>query len=825
MPLAARAGSYVPIDDRALVRRADAIAVVVVLSSHSIEADGMIVTDHLVSVEEWIKGESPAGNVAMIRETGGTVGQVSVVSSTAPRYRSGEKALVFLTRRSADLWSTFSGGLGKYRFAPELGSAVLVRDASDEEIVGSGSTPGAGSPRVRNAEAFLAFVRTAVAAGAEEPPPAAAADEGPLESHSAAIAGTAAGVWNGDPTSTISVAIGGTAASNSYGSSNGTNTINFNVPESFTYGGGTQPLAGGTVGEALLRASGTKHSSSLGESYYTSFECDVVVEGGFDTSVTTTIAAHEMGHCLGFRHSTEGVPSSNDALMYPSVSPSWSLKSWDRDAANQVYGNGTFGPTDSGNAFLMQFGFSPPGGARWQSGGFSMGVFVTAACTAPAITAHPQSVTIANGQSATLSVTATGATSYQWYRGSKGTTTNPIAGATGASYITPALTATEQFWVRATNSCGAADSNTATVTVSCPKPSISDQPDSQVITPGQSVVLSVTGSGADSLQWYRGTSPNTANPIAGATASSYQTGPLASTTSFWVRLTNACGSTDSATATVSVCTEPSIVTQPQDATVTTGDSATLTVVATGATSFQWYRGTKGSTVNPIPGATAAFYNTGPLAATSQYWVRVANACGSKDSNTVTVTVQSGCVPPAITAQPQSTSVASGQSATLTVSATGTAPQYQWYEGPSGDTGRPIAGATGPSYTTPPLTAVAQYWVSVANACGSRASEAATVTIGCPLAITNQPDDVTIAKGERATFSVEATGPEPLTYQWFVGASGDESHPIPGAKGSVLATGALVTTTKFWVNVSSPCGSVASVTATASVPGRRRLVVR
>ena len=86
--------------------------------------------------------------------------------------------------------------------------------------------------------------------------------------------------------------------------------------------------------------------------------------------------------------------------------------------------------------------------------------------TAPAIASQPASVTLASGSTATLSVAASGtAPTFQWYAGTTGVTTNPVAGATGSSFTTPALTATATYWVRASNAAGSADSNTATVTV------------------------------------------------------------------------------------------------------------------------------------------------------------------------------------------------------------------------------------------------------------------------------------------------------------------------------------------------------------------------
>jgi len=83
----------------------------------------------------------------------------------------------------------------------------------------------------------------------------------------------------------------------------------------------------------------------------------------------------------------------------------------------------------------------------------------------PVITFHPANTTILSGQTANLSVTATGGSlSYQWYQGTSGTTTTPV-GTDSPNYTTPNLTATTSYWVRVSNIIGTADSNTATVTV------------------------------------------------------------------------------------------------------------------------------------------------------------------------------------------------------------------------------------------------------------------------------------------------------------------------------------------------------------------------
>ncbi len=73
---------------------------------------------------------------------------------------------------------------------------------------------------------------------------------------------------------------------------------------------------------------------------------------------------------------------------------------------------------------------------------------------------------ISSGQIATLSIAVTGSNlTYQWYRGNACDNSNPISGATAATYITPTLTATTSYWVLISSGTSCAPSETATVTV------------------------------------------------------------------------------------------------------------------------------------------------------------------------------------------------------------------------------------------------------------------------------------------------------------------------------------------------------------------------
>jgi hypothetical protein len=75
----------------------------------------------------------------------------------------------------------------------------------------------------------------------------------------------------------------------------------------------------------------------------------------------------------------------------------------------------------------------------------------------------------------------------------------------------------------------------------------------QSVASGTRANLKVTpgGNGPFHYQWYQGHSGSTAFPITGANGSTLQTPAITTASEFWVRVTNACGSRDSATATVS----------------------------------------------------------------------------------------------------------------------------------------------------------------------------------------------------------------------------------------------------------------------------------
>jgi YD repeat-containing protein len=420
----------------------------------------------------------------------------------------------------------------------------------------------------------------------------------------------------------------------------------------------------------------------------------------------------------------------------------------------------------------------------------------------PVITVHPASASVTKGTTRTLSVTATGnELTYQWYL--SGTA---ISGATAASYTTPPINADATYSVTVSSGNLGTPSNPATLTVCLPRDATFTQ--TSTVT-GSPVTLSVVSPGAgETFDWYRGASGViTATVGSGTSLTVYPT----DTTQYWVRTRRSGCDADSAAVTVPVC-RPKITTEPANASITQGQSTTLSVAATGpgAMTYQWYIGDTGVMSNPIGGCTGTSCAVTP-SSTTKYWVRVTspntNWCYSNNStNSVTATV-TVCQPPAITVQPMPQNKPQTGSATLEVTATGAGLAYQWYEGPSGTTTSPVTNGTGRTVAVAP-TATTQYWVKVSGTCGSVNSIAVKVYVH-PV-ITVHPASASVTKGTTRTLSVTATGNE-LAYQWYTGQTA-----ISGATASSYTTPAIHSDTSYWVNVSSGNLGTPSNTATLTV---------
>lgn len=355
-------------------------------------------------------------------------------------------------------------------------------------------------------------------------------------------------------------------------------------------------------------------------------------------------------------------------------------------------------------------------------------------------------------------------------------------------------------------------------------PTITQQPANQTVTVGQTATFNVTATGTGPLtyQWF-----SSGTAIAGATSSTYTTPATAvgnNNSQFTVTVTDTAGSTNSNPATLTVTLSlPVITTQPASVNVCNSASATLSVTATNATSYQWsFNG------SPIAGATSSSYLIASATTidAGSYTVTVTNASGSVTSQAATVLVGTS-----ITSNPASLSIAQGQTAAFSVAAAGGAPfSYQWYAiAPGSTTGVTIAGATLSTYTTPVegiSSNGSQYYVTVTDTCGkvvTSTSATLTVTLGnVPPTIITPPVGQTASIGSTPTLSVTAVGPPTLTYQWYrIPAGSITGTAISGATAATYTVPATNTTVSndqdgYYVIVSNSYGQAASQPAILAI---------
>jgi hypothetical protein len=172
--------------------------------------------------------------------------------------------------------------------------------------------------------------------------------------------------------------------------------------------------------------------------------------------------------------------------------------------------------------------------------------------------------------------------------------------------------------------------------------------------------------------------------------------------------------------------------------------------------------------------------------------------------------------PGFATQPASQTVTVGQTASFSVTVTGTAPfTYLWQKNNAN-----ISGAMFPSYTTPATVTGdngATFRVIVTNSAGSATSASAILTVtSAPVgpSISTQPANQTVTVGQAATFSVVAAGTAPLTYQWLKnnakisGATSANYTTPPTLSGDSGAT--------FRVTVTNSVTSITSNPATLTV---------
>ena len=227
-----------------------------------------------------------------------------------------------------------------------------------------------------------------------------------------------------------------------------------------------------------------------------------------------------------------------------------------------------------------------------------------------------------------------------------------------------------------------------------------------------------------------------------------------------------------------------ITSQPQDVTVKAGETAVFSVGAEGeGLAYQWYYRKsgmkewllwKGHTTASTSATANATWNL------MQVYCNVTDEAGNTlNSDAATVRIDQ---PLTLLTQPANVTAQAGESVTFKVSAQGTGKlSYQWYFRKSGMKewtlwkGHTTASTSATANATWNLM---QVYCHITDEAGAEAdSEPASVIIRQPLAITAQPESITVKVGDTAKFKVSAQGTGTLRYQWYFRKLGAEEWTL------------------------------------------------
>ena len=213
--------------------------------------------------------------------------------------------------------------------------------------------------------------------------------------------------------------------------------------------------------------------------------------------------------------------------------------------------------------------------------------------------------------------------------------------------------------------------------------------------------------------------------------------------------------------------------QPVDVMVEEGEKAVVKLSATGEDlTYDWYYRNPGKSYFEYTSTFKGNSYTIPSLDESRngrtvYCIITDKYGNSVQSDEATISIGNALK---IVTQPQSVYVVKGEKAVIKLSATGDDLTYKWYFKNAGASAFVYTSSfKGNSYTIPSMDESRngrQVYCIITDKYGnSIKSDTVSLNLGTPLNITQQPQSVTVAKGQKAVIKLSATGDD-LTYKWY-----------------------------------------------------------
>ena len=582
----AMGASFLVPTDSELIAKTSTILTGVVEGSFVQEANGIIETTYEVRVERTMKGSLPSGELVRIVSPGGMIGDRGLYVPGSAHFRQGERVLVFLNRDNGR-WKTTDLTLGKFRFATSTaGERVLVRD--QEDVVGWNHQGQIHREKVRREAGFLRFIGERVQG------------RNPASDYEVDVKDiTIAPAPGPRRLTTSSEATVGSEATIS------SEAAPFPAPTYTDWASGQPTRWPNMAAGVTFRKVASQNISGLGDGGVAAIQSAL---GAWTNDPASNINLIYGGTTSAgsANHDGQNVVEFNDPQG--KISGSWT-------------GAGTIGVCFLSFANSHSFG----GVTYWN---------ITDA-----------DVVIQNGYPGTHSAFPAGLThevghGIGWRHSNQdyvsgGACNSSTQECTSAAIMNSSVSGSFGFTLQTWDRNAAQAVYPGTGVPSCTKPVING-PAFRAVSGGTELSVTTSGTTPQTFQWYAGATGVTTSPITGGTNSWIVVNPP-TVTQFWVRVTNACGSTNSPAVTVgsASCVAPKI-SGPFTRTISTGTELSITTIGTTPQTFQWYRGARGDVSNPMPGGLNSWIVVNP-STTTTYWVKVSNRCVTVYSAAVTVT--------------------------------------------------------------------------------------------------------------------------------------------------------------------------------------------
>ena len=407
------------------------------------------------------------------------------------------------------------------------------------------------------------------------------------------------------------------------------------------------------------------------------------------------------------------------------------------------------------------------------------------------ISTQPKSVTVPKGNTASVTVKATGdGLTYTWYYKNAGASSFSKSSVTKATYSTTMDTTVKgrQLYCVVKDQYGNSVKSDTVILNMGSSVTITTQPKTNYTKKGATATMTIKAEGEGLIyQWYYKNADMDEFKKSAVTGTTYSVTMDGTTKNRMVYciVTNKYGESVMSNQ-VTMRMAATITKQPANAVAPSGKTVKVSVKAVGdGLTYTWYYKNAGASSFSKSSVTSSTYSTTMNSTVNgrQVYCVVKDWYG-KTHKSNTVTLYRGN-PAKITTQPQSVNVTKGSTASVTVKATGDGLTYTWYYKNAGASSFSKSSVTKATYSTTMDSKVKgrQVYCVVKDKYGNSV-KSGTVTLNMKqtVKITTQPTSVTVAKGSKATVKVKATG-DGLAYTWYyknAGASGFSKSSVTTA---------------------------------------------